>query len=180
MTTVVDSIIAINRIDTMTNHADDSWYVNFFCSEISVSQLSMFHALFLEKMSEKSEMVDKVSFQQCVVPILSDDQKRMFGGKRFHVLFDKIDANKDGLVSWDDVSLFILQGSRNHHEPLSSSGSYSFFDDKVKKCKSERNFRRQHQNHQEVISCMQVIAHLDVLVTAGHECGSSKISTFCK
>jgi len=128
MSTAVHSIVAINRMDDLSNFADDSFYLNFFCSEITVSQLSMFYNLFQDKMSKESLMVDKSLFQECVVPILTEDQRRGFGGKRFQTLFEKIDANKDGLVSWDDISLFILQGAGTHRTASVAGGSSSFFD----------------------------------------------------
>jgi WD40 repeat protein len=167
MTAVVDSIVAIHRMASSTNHTDDSWYTNFFCSEISVSQLSTFHSLFLEKTGHDSNVINKDVFQQCVVPILTEEQSLGFRGKRFQVLFDKIDANRDGLVSWDDISLFILQGSGAHRRSLTSIDSCSFFAINEKTTKQQHASRRQY--HKDVISSMHVIAHLDVLVTAGHD-----------
>lgn len=167
MITAIDSIVAIHRMKSSTNHTDDSWYTNFFCSEISVSQLSTFHNLFQEKTSHGVQMINKDIFQQCVVPILTEDQMLGFRGKRFQVLFDKIDANRDGLVSWDDISLFILQGSGNHHRPLTSGEPCSFFAINDKAMKLQQATRRQH--HKDVISSMHIITHLDVLVTAGHD-----------
>ena len=167
ITSVADSIIAIHRMASTTNYADDSWYINFFCSEISVSQLSKFHELFLDRISSTSPTVDRDAFHQCVIPILTQDQKQGFGGRRFQVLFDKIDANRDGLVSWDDISLFILQGSGTHRLPASSSSSSPFFASNVRKEKSLQSAKKNH--HKDVISCMHAIAHLDVIVTAGHD-----------
>ena len=168
MSTAVHSIVAINRMDDLSNFADDSFYLNFFCSEITVSQLSMFYNLFQDKMSKESLMVDKSLFQECVVPILTEDQRRGFGGKRFQTLFEKIDANKDGLVSWDDISLFILQGAGTHRTASVAGGSSSFFDlVDNKKSNFERASRKPY--HKDVISSMHVIDHLDVLVTAGHD-----------
>ena len=169
ISTAADAIIAIHRMDSMTNFADDQWYLNFFCSEISASQLSMFHIIFLQKLNKESQMVDKEAFQECVIPILTEEQKKGFGGKRFQVLFDKIDANRDCLISWDDISLFVLQGSGTHKRPLTAGGSSSFFANNFidKTNKSHQMTRR--QCHKDVISSMLSISQLDVLVTAGHD-----------
>ncbi len=162
-----DAIIAVHRMNSTTNFADDSWYINFFCSEISVSQLSMFHELFLQKTSKESPTVNREAFHHCVLPILNHDQKQGFGGKRFQVLFDKIDANKDGLVSWDDISMFILQGSGAHQGPLISDSSSQFFVKNDNRAKLQQASRKCH--HKDVISSMHVVAHLEVLVTSGHD-----------